>query len=299
MSIRVAFIINSSRKLNSNSIQTLDLVNFDPRLSSLLLYTKRPKHAIELAEKYCNEGYDCIVSVGGDGTNNEVVNGIQRSKRRKEVIFGIIPNGSGDDFQKMLGEFRPAEFVGMLLTQQSKSIDLIQLTSENKTWYALNIAGIGFDGHVVGILEKFRKRWGLKGKFAYALAILNSFITFRKTEISITADSFHYVGKILMLAVCNGKAFGHGLFIHPDAEFSDGELGITLLGDVSFIDYVRNIGKLKRGEKIDHPGISYFNSKQISVRFHEKSLYTEVDGENLGQVPYDFQVLSNRLKIIH
>jgi YegS/Rv2252/BmrU family lipid kinase len=298
MPIQVAFIINSSRKLNFNSIETLKIAELSASIQCDTFYTKYTKHAVELAEKLANEGYESIISFGGDGTNNEIINGIQLSKRKNDVRFGIVPNGSGNDFQKMLGKFSPSEFVKLLTSSQSKTIDLIELSSGNKTWMALNIAGIGFDGHVVHSLECIRKKLSLKGKLAYALAILKSFVSFRKATVSIKSADFNYDGKILMMAVCNGKAFGHGLFIHPEAEIDDGKLGITLLAQVTFLDYVKNLGKLKRGEKIQHPGVSYFKTESISISIPNNSLYTEVDGENLGQNDFNFKVLPNALKII-
>ncbi len=298
MNTKVALIINGSRKLNRNSALTVDLIVNDAFFDVQILKSSKPKEAIHFAQKACDEGFQYIISVGGDGTCNEVVNGIQLSARKNEVVFGIIPNGTGNDFHKILGVFNPQKFIESLKNRISKPIDLIHLESNKTSYFALNIAGIGFDGHVVETLESFRKTIRLKGKVAYALAILKSFATFRKADVEIKSLENNYSGKMLLMAVCNGKAFGHGLYIHPNAEIEDGKLSITLLGNVSFSDYIKNLGKLKQGKEITHPEVTYFETESISIKVLDRQLFTEVDGENIGAEDFTFSVLKGGLKLL-
>lgn len=298
MNKKVAVIINGSRKLNGFAQMTLDRLKKDDFFDVQILTTSKPKQAIHFAKSASDDGFDFVIAVGGDGTCNEVVNGIMASENSENVIFGIIPNGTGNDFHKMLGEFDPRKFVEFLKNNISQPIDIIQLKSEKGSYFALNIAGIGFDGHVVQTLESFRNTIRMKGKFAYALAILKSFSTFKKVQVEINSLEYQYNGKLLLMAVCNGQAFGHGLFIHPHAHINDGKLNVTVLGNVSFLDYVKNLGKLKRGEFITHPEVKYFQTESISLHAKDKQLFTEVDGENCGTDSFSYSVRKDAIRLV-
>ncbi|MDG1346222.1 MAG: acylglycerol kinase family protein, partial [Crocinitomicaceae bacterium] len=144
MKTKVAFIVNSKRKFSSLAKKTLTLVKMQERLDCHFYNTESQKHATTLAKECADNGFDCIIVVGGDGTANEVVNGLMLSKRKLGVYFGIIPNGSGNDFQTVLEPFEPEEFVEKLISRQCTQMDIIKLTTKKGIYYAMNIAGIGF-----------------------------------------------------------------------------------------------------------------------------------------------------------
>jgi diacylglycerol kinase (ATP) len=298
MKLKVAIIVNGIRKLNPQASETLQLIQNEASIDSRIYTTTKAKEAIRLAQTAADKDFHYILALGGDGTCHEVINGILLSEKKDQIIFGIIPNGTGNDFQKMLGDFQPSSFLKKILKKELNCIDIIQIKNEDHTSYALNIAGTGFDGHVVNTLGAFRKNIRLKGKFAYALAILKSFVTFRKQEIRIKSNEFNYAGKMLMMVVCNGKVFGHGLTINPYASLNDGKLSVTFLGRVSFLDYIRNLGKLKRGELIKHPEVRYFETENLSIQMDEKVIYTEADGELIGSGSFEFSVVKGMLCIV-
>ena len=299
MIVKVAFIINGSRQLSKTSRLTLHLATKNKNLQCQLYTTEYSKHGIELVQRAVNDKFNVIIAVGGDGTCNEVVNGIQLSSRIKDVVFGIIPNGTGNDFQKMLGKFDPNKFVNALCFQKSKSIDLIKIESSQQVTYSLNISGVGFDGHAVHVLKNFRERIFLSGKLSYSIAILKSFVGYKSPITTISSAEFSHSGKTLMLVVCNGRFFGHGLIINPDAKIDDGLLNITLLGNVSFLDYLKNLAKLKKGLKIIHNHVHYFQTKELKISMNNEKLFTEADGEIVGQGNMKFSILPSQLKIIY
>ena len=295
---KVAFIVNAKRSITSLAQKTISLAKLDSDLDCHIFKTKHHKHAIFLARDCIDDGFDCVVAVGGDGTVNEVVNGIKLGKRTLGVFFGVIPNGSGNDFQASLGKFIPEEFIQKLVARQSKRIDLILLTSKENTKYSANIAGIGFDGFVIQSLQHFRNRWMFYGKFAYLLSMLRTFILFKKTTVHIKGDDFDYSGKLLMMAVCNGSKFGHGLTINPNAVLFDGKLNITIVGNVSFIDYIKKLNHLKRGEKIDHPEVWYYETEKVSIQMTNKQLIAEVDGEIFDTGNITFEIVKSDISLI-
>ena len=289
MKRHIVFIVNGSRKLKASVSSVMDGLKSDPGLSVEILTTKYEKHATELAKKKADEGCELLIAVGGDGTCNEVVNGIMQASTNA-VRFGILPNGTGNDFHKALGEFNPEKFRQAVLNGVSSPIDIIELNGKNGQSYSLNIAGAGFDGYVVNLLDRQREKWKLHGKSSYALAIVRAFLSYRKPVINFKSEEFNYVGKALMVVMCNGKMFGHGLVIHPEAEIDDGQLGVTLLGDVSLFDYVRHLSDLKKGRIIQHEKIHYFPTKEVHISA-DRPLFVETDGEVAGETPLTIRIV--------
>lgn len=296
--MKVVFILNGSKKLSNAAKIAFDMANGQASLNCFIVKTESEKHAIDLGKEYADKGVDFIIAVGGDGTCNEVVNGIQKSTNREKVIFGIIPNGSGNDFHRMLGRFSPEKFIDALINQNSQRIDLIKIESNDKTIYSLNIAGVGFDGFVVNKLNQLRKNTFLKGKTAYAYSILRAFFSYKKPDVVLSSGDYNYSGKMMMTAVCNGTTFGHGMIVSPKAKLNDGKLSITLLGEVSLKDYVKNISRLKKGIIIQHPEVHYFETKELTIAIKSSEMYLETDGEIIGQGDVRFQVLPNGLNIL-
>jgi YegS/Rv2252/BmrU family lipid kinase len=297
MKIEVIFLINDSRKLSKITEETILLAKSDKNLNCQLVRTKFQYHAIDLAKEYTDKGSDIIVAVGGDGTCNEVVNGISASKFSGKVLFAIIPNGSGNDFQSNLDSFSPNEFVKNLVRKKHNSIDLIKVRNGSTEKYSLNIAGVGFDGFVVNTLNNLRGATIFKGKVAYSIAILKSFIFYKKSFVKIETEDFFYHGKLLLVAICNGKSFGHGLIISPNSRINDGKLQVVLFGNVSFWDYLKNLKNLKRGRMVQHENVHYTKTTFLRLET-ERELFIEIDGEMCGNGQVEFEVVPRCLKLI-
>ena len=297
--MKVVFILNGSKKISNAAKITIDKANDQASLNCFIVKTESEKHAIDLGKEYADKGVDFIIAVGGDGTCNEVVNGIQKSTNREKVIFGIIPNGSGNDFHRMLGRFSPENFISALIDQNSQRIDLIKIESNDKIIYSLNIAGVGFDGFVVNKLNQLRKNAFLKGKTAYAYSILRAFFSYKKPGVVLSSNDYNYSGKMMMTAVCNGTTFGHGMIVSPNAKLNDGKLSITFLGEVSLKDYVKNISRLKKGILIKHPEVHYFETKELTIAIKSGEMHLETDGEIIGQGDVHFQVIPDCLNILN
>ncbi len=295
--IQVIFIINSTRKLSKDASQAIELCRNNNKLSCTISKTKEEKDAIKLAKLAVESKVNVIVAVGGDGTCNEVLNGMMMSDNSNSK-FAIIPNGTGNDFHRMLGLFTPEKFVENLLEQKSKSIDIIKVELNNQSKYTLNIAGCGFDGFVVNLLNKQRERFKIGGKFSYALAILRSFILFKKSTLKIATDTFYYEGKGLLVAACNGSTFGHGLVIYPKAKLDSGYFGVTLIGDVTLFDYVRYLKRIKMGIEIDHPQVRYLETTKMSIKTNDPNLFVECDGELFSNGSSVFEVVPNAVALI-
>jgi len=296
--MKIVFIQNGAKKLQGEVEISVTGAMSQSNLDCTLIKTTSPKHAIDIAKESTDNGADIIVAVGGDGTCNEVINGIQKSSNSHKIIFGIIPNGSGNDFHRMLGKFSSEKFIDALAIKKCQPIDLIKIESNNEVVYSLNIAGVGFDGFVVNKLNQLRNKSILRGKTAYAYSILRSFFGYKKPEVVLSSEEYNYTGKMMMAAVCNGTTFGHGMIVSPKAKLNDGQLSVTFLGEVSLMDYVKNISRLKKGILIEHPEVHYFETKELTISKGTEEMFLETDGEIIGSGDFRFTVVPNAIHLL-
>ena len=295
MKKHVTLIIHGHRKLSKETIECIALMEMDPMLIVKQKLTKGPGDAVELARHAVNKS-DYIIAIGGDGTCNEVINGIMLEPK-SDVVFGVIPNGTGNDFVRNLPPFSAHGFVSAIVDKKIQSIDIGRINFMHESRYFLNVADIGFGAKVIETMNRQRNS-GLGGKLSYNLAILRSFFTYRKPNLEVRDGDFRFEGKSLMIVFSNGTTFGHGLCIAPDARLNSGELEMTIIGNVSLGEYGRNLGNLKSGKKIVHPEVIYRNFTKVVVKTDEKDLCVETDGEIAGRSSIEVEVVPNALQLV-
>jgi len=272
----IVFIINANHSISSLNQRIINACEQQSEFTTRTYFTNHPKHAVEIAKQQTNENADVIVAVGGDGTIHETLNGIL-SVHNKKPLLAILPNGTGNDFMRTRQHFKnPQQFIHAVLSNKIESIDIGQITSSSGIHYFINIADIGFGGAVIHTLAKQRKIVG--GKFAYSLAILKTFFTYKKTVLKISTPGFMHESATFMAIFCNGSIFGSGLTIHPGAKVNDGQLNVVIIGNVSLLDYLRYLPKLKKGKFIHHPEVHYLEYNEITVE-SQTPQWTETDGE--------------------
>lgn len=239
-----------------------------------------------------------LLGVGGDGTFNVMVNGVcTHPKSDFKPILGILPNGTGNDFYRSAGFPNQINFLQSILSAHYSSFDVGLIETETEKRYFANIADIGFGGAVVLELQQFRKQFG--PNFSYGLAILKTFLNYKRPIVVIETPAYNYQGELLLAAFCNGSIFGDGLYIHPGAKINDGQLKLTLLGKVSLLDYIRNVLKVKRGKKIQHPEAHYLGcSWPVLLTCNEQTLHAETDGEYIGGQRFKIDLYPNKLKLL-
>lgn len=298
--MRLSIIIKETRKNKKlSSLLFSKIKSLDQTTELLVFKTEYAGHAQELAEKQSLLGVDLIIAFGGDGTLNEVINGIMKNPQNISV-FHHFPLGTANDFSKSVGVNKNVEqFLKSLIEMNTTKIDLGKVTCHNNgniiMKYFLNIADAGLGGFVAHKLNNSKKILG--GKITYFKIIFQGILTFRKPNVNINMDQNRYSGKLLTLAICNGKSFGNGLIISPEADVQSGVFNITLIGNVSIFDYLRNLKKIKHGLKLSHENIHYHMAKEISIDSNELC-EIEIDGEYVGSGKTIFQILPNALQII-
>ncbi len=266
--------------------------------------TKTSKSAEDFAEKIANSGTDYLIAVGGDGTMHEVINGIMHvpKNQRENLIVGLLPVGSGNDFARTLKLSGKISYLHKLIANNNVidmdigKIECAALDGKETTVYFNNIAGVGLDAEVAKRVNEGHKTYG--PNIAYYTATVKSFLNYRKKQIKVSSAEFNYEGNVLLLSFANAKYFGSGLGIAPHAKVNDGKMALTLAGDVSLFDYLRNVGKLRKCAYLKHPGIAYGEAESISIEPIGEPCYIEADGELVGRLPLKVSMLPNEIKFL-
>lgn len=262
-----------------------------------MIESRFEKELIEIARDHASK-VDVIIAVGGDGTLNEIINGLLSAQSDTLPALAIIPYGTGNDFFQSAGfnSFQLATFMAALKAKKTIVCDVGVIKTTEEMRYFMNVADIGFGGAVVLSLNEFRKQFG--AGFSYGLAILKTFFGYQRPQVIIESDTFQYTGELLLAAACNGAIFGNGLHIHPGASIRDGKMNITILGKVSLFDYLRNVLKVKKGKRIQHPEAHYFESNELLVQAKGFKLHAETDGEYLSGTRFEISILPQRIAIV-
>jgi YegS/Rv2252/BmrU family lipid kinase len=266
--------------------------------------TERKGHATEFTRELIAEGYRKIISIGGDGTLNEIVNGIftQDHCPSTEIILSLIPVGTGNDWGRMFGIpliYEGAVQVikeGKLMLHDIGVISYFNGEEKAKTYF-INIAGLGFEAVVVRKTNK-QKDKGMSNKAIYFYNLLSSLITYRNTPVDITIDEKTSRAKVFSINVGNGRYCGGGMRQTPDALPDDGLFDITVIKEMSRIEIIKSLQLLYDGTIMSHPKVSGYRSNNLKVN-SDSLLYIEADGESLGHTPVEFSIIPSAVNIIY
>lgn len=260
--------------------------------SDLTLHrTEAPGHALELARAAVARGVDRIIAVGGDGTVQEVVNGMARSA----ASLGIVPLGSGNDFAHGLDIPRdPALALRLALTGQPRRIDLGRVHDR----YFTNVGGVGFDAQVAARANTGVKRRG--GYWPYVAALLRELLALRTYPLELQLEGeqpARVTGRMLLVAVGIGQSYGGGMRICPRADFTDGLIDLCVASDVGRFEVLALLPRVFRGTHLDHPKVSYLRTSRLTVH-GPAHLAVHADGEIVGNLPVTFEVIPGGLPVI-
>ena len=270
--------------------------------------TERPKHAIEIVRKaIIEQGYRKFISVGGDGTNNEIINGIftQDVVPSNEITFGAVPVGTGNDWSRTFGFPLDYKAIAKIIKANHVFVhDIGQVTYNNsgdpKIRYFLNAAGTGLDYLVCESTNELKQK-GKKGTIRYLLSVVTSLLKYKGDHVQITIeDQMVFDDRILSLSIGNCRFNGGGMMMMRDAIPNDGLLDITAIRKVSLLKFALNVKNIYDGTFIDKlKEVSTFRGKKVHVvSIPPNKLNVETEGETLTNSPFDFKILPLALKVV-
>jgi YegS/Rv2252/BmrU family lipid kinase len=267
-------------------------------------FTERKGHAIQLSEEAISAGFRKIITIGGDGTLNEVVNGVFLNNicPTTDITLALIPVGTGNDWGRMFGIPLNYEIAVKIIHDDKRLVHDVGLISyynggEKKNRYFINIAGLGFESVVVK-KTNFQKDNGHGGKLIYFYNLLSSLLSYKNTRAEINIDGEISHAEVFSLNVGNGRYCGGGMRQTPRALPDDGLLDVTVINGMGKFEIIRNLKILYDGTILHHPKIDGYKCKNIKVS-SESLMYAEADGESLGQTPAEFSIIPGGINIVY
>ncbi len=266
--------------------------------------TTRPMEAPDLAREALAKGYEMIVAVGGDGNNNEVINGFfdEDEPINPEAAFAVIPGGTGGDLARILGVqgISCREVAETLRGRDAVRSDAGKVTfidhdGKEAVRYFINIADLGIGGETVAIVNRTTKAFG--GRMSFLIGSVRGTLAYRNRHVRYRIDDGPQIeGKFYMITAALGQYFGGGMQSAPLAVHNDGLFDIMVLGDLSFGEILKLGTRIYKGGHIGMDKVERFQGKKLTAVSDEK-VFLDVDGEQPGVLPATFDILPGAVRM--
>lgn len=260
-----------------------------------------------MAREAAQQGYTRVICVGGDGTLNEIVNGLMQVEVERRPALGLIPSGTGTDFARGLGWPKALDGVIEAIRRGTERRIDVGMTSfyragQARARYFINVAGAGFDGDVSDVVNREGKHGGSLAYFLTVFRVLAGY-EHKHARVTLTApDGSEHVlqGHYNLIAVGNGQYFGGGMRISPNSDTCDGCFEAIVIEAMSRAEFVLNFPKVYRGTHLSHPKVSEYRVVAIRIELVNTSqrMFVEAEGELFGEAPASFQVIPGALRLI-
>jgi diacylglycerol kinase (ATP) len=263
-------------------------IRFDLFLSS------HHQHPVEIAKSLPLFEYDAIVSMGGDGTNYQVLNGLLKNQDNKILPpLGIIPAGRGNSFARDLEIFSINDGISAIAGQTSRPVDVCSFTQGMETHYFVNLMGFGFVTDVARTAAYCNRL----GDASYIIGVLHRMLGLRFHEMELEIDGVSFSGENCFVEFCNSRYTGGDMIMAPHARIDDGFFDVVILGPLSRISLLKTLPGLFKGTHGKNKSVQFVRGKNAIVRtIPEKTLLP--DGEIFGITPTEINILPSRVRFL-
>ncbi len=290
-----AFIVNPiagngfAKKYIDTIEEMLKIINIDAEL----VITKYKGHARELAEHYSDKGFKYIIGVGGDGTLNEIAHALIH---KKEVIFGAIPAGTGNDFIQVLGFPGRFDEDHWRLFFEANTIPMDVGSCNGLTF--INGMGLGFDAQVAAenYTEPARVKKG--GKHKYIWHILKTLLFYKEKRMRVLSNGSDSETSCFINTIANGRRFAGGFFLTPKAIANDGLLEVCSIKELTLLQRLRILLQVPKGTHIYDKKVHYYQTDKIILEFSNQVPF-HLDGELYFSSRFEVSVIPGALKTIY
>ncbi|MGB0885206.1 MAG: diacylglycerol/lipid kinase family protein [Chitinophagales bacterium] len=314
---RIAFIVNSTISNKDKKVNELKNCFTEPIFTYKFFFSEARRHIETLTKQAIAENFQYIIVVGGDGTVNEGLNGILESVRLSKqntiqdfdltklanIKFGILPSGSGNDFARTIGATKKLdELKTKILNDSFKLCDIgfaqfLNTEKEEDSRFYMNITDVGMGGEIAQRIVD--KNNAFNADLFYLKAIFNTLISYKNTKAKFTSDQETWEGNIMSYVFANGRFFGSGLGVAPEASIQDGKLNIIRLGDINVWDYIYHMKDLKQSKLIKHKEVFYSTANKLKIEpLDNKDLMIDMDGEFVGYAPLKIECIAGVINIL-
>lgn len=288
--MKYALIVNPAAKSGKSRSALPIIKSFFTRkkLKLEVFPTKKKADAINLSRLAADKGYDVVIAGGGDGTINEVVNGIAGTK----ASLGIIPLGTTNVLAMELKiPLNPIDACKFMISHEGKKFDIGKVNSR----YFLSWAGIGLHSHMIQETENIPQLKLIFGKIAYPLSGLKTMITYSPSRTSVNADGVHYSGYFVLIG--NIKYYGGKFKVLPKAQTNDGLLDVCIFKRKNLLQNFKYTIAMGLGQHVNYDDVDYIQAKKIQIDTFTPTLI-HADAELVGQTPAKIIVKKEFLKVI-
>lgn len=251
--------------------------------------TKDVGDAKRKSNYYATQNEECVIySVGGDGTLNEVINGIANTN----ATLGVIPTGSGNDFYRMLSNSKEDALERTI----EGTVDQINLGKANDNYF-INIASIGYDAEVAANVWMMKNREIIPNNMIYYASIFYTLFTFKHPKVQISFNDMSLEQQITLLAICNGRYYGNGVPIAPRANISDDVFDIYLADKINKARIPLLLTKVLKGEHEQFDFVHNYQTDYIKVA-SEEPIHCNIDGEIITSDNFEFSIVKDKMKVL-
>ena len=298
--LKIAIILNGiSRKKNRFYRQILP--SLQQKFSTEVFETQYSNHAIQLAAEATGKDFDVVLSAGGDGTLNQVVNGMLKSGSSALPMLGIIPLGSGNDFAGMMHVTGNAnELIRLLEEKKPRTIDVGKISCFNKEGdpqekYFINACSVGMGPATVHRLERL-PRW-MGTNLRYYVSVLNTFFTHPIEQFEARTPDWSWNGNARVIAIANGKSFGNKIYIAPEANPDDGVFSTFIATDMPLYKFLFVLQTVKSKKMVKDSRVVYATANEIHLTSPDNA-WIEAEGELAGCLPARVEMQKGRIQFL-
>lgn len=262
------------------------------RIDYRIFITQYHAHAIDIARKLTPARYDGVVSLGGDGTNFHVLNGLMKYHDPGSLPpLGIIPVGSGNSFVRDLGICNTADGIRALTRGETRPVDVCSFTQDGQPWYFVNLAGFGFVSDVARTAHRLKRF----GDFSYVLGVFHRMLGLRFHRMKLEIDGRRIDGENCFVEFCNSRYTGGKMLMAPDAKIDDGWFDVVVVGPMSRRSLMGTFPKIFKGTHGQHPAVQCYRARMASVKTDPPKTLLP-DGELFGSTPTQVAVHPRRVR---
>jgi len=271
--------------------------------------TTHPGEATEVTRKAFLSGVNRVIAVGGDGTLNEVANGYFDGTGRAindAASIGLLPSGTGSDFQRSLRTRNRNDSIETLLNGESRLIDAAaaefrDLYGEPASRFFINVASFGLGGDVSALVNRWRNslpRW-IGGRSRFSAAAIAALKQYRNVPVSMKLDDHSSIDiSSNLVIVANGRFGGGGMMLAPHAELDDGLLDVIVTDGATRWDVIKELPRIQRGAHLNNPRVSAHRVREISIR-SKVPMAIDLDGEMVGYTDARIKVLPSAIRFVN
>ncbi len=286
--MKIALIVNpnSGRNKSKKYLPLVEKTLLSHQIEYETFVSNYHGHITEITSKLNMKKYDAIISMGGDGTNFHVLNGLLSQCEPKDIPpIGILPVGSGNSFAKDLNINTFEEGMQAILNPKPKQVDVCSFSQDKKKIYFVNLTGLGFVTDVAKTADKFK----FFKDFSYVIGVLYRTINLKFHHMELEIDGQKITGENCFVEFCNSRFTGGNMMIAPDAKIDDGYMDIIVADKLSRTSLLLTLPKIFTGKHLGNRAVTHYRAKKAKIKtWPTKTLLP--DGEIFGVTPVTINI---------